>query len=161
MDLCLVRDCEISWLFAGIEIKGKTAVVLGRSKIVGMPMFNLLIWNHATTTLCHSRTENIDEVCRQADILVVAIGKPLFVKGDWIKPGAIVIDCGISYVPGMPNSFVICQVSSGFRQKPVALNECSLNTPHIVVTASCFQQMKPKRVDADWPGMLIMRKRRR
>ena len=66
-----------------------------------MPMFNVLIWNHATTTLCHSRTENIDDVCRQADILVVAIGKPLFVKGDWIKPGTVVIDCGISYIPGM------------------------------------------------------------
>ncbi len=75
-------------------------MVLGRSKIVGMPMFQLLIWNHATVTLCHSRTENIDQVCREADILVVAIGKPLFVKKDWIKPGAVVIDCGISYVPG-------------------------------------------------------------
>ena len=84
----------------GIEIKGKRAVVLGRSKIVGMPMFHLLIWNHATVTLCHSRTENIDAVCREADILVAAIGRPLFVKGDWIKPGAVVIDCGISYIPG-------------------------------------------------------------
>ena len=91
----------LSQIYLGVEIKGKRAVVLGRSKIVGMPMFNILIWNHATTTLCHSRTENIDEVCRQADILVVAIGKPLFVKGSWIKPGAVVIDCGISYIPGM------------------------------------------------------------
>ena len=89
------------FIYPGIEIKGKRAVVLGRSKIVGMPMFNVLIWNHATTTLCHSRTENIDDVCRQADILVVAIGKALFVKGDWIKPGAVVIDCGISYIPGI------------------------------------------------------------
>ena len=75
-------------------------MVLGRSKIVGMPMFHLLIWNHATATLCHSRTENIHAVCKEADILVAAIGSPLFVKGDWIKPGAVVIDCGISYIPG-------------------------------------------------------------
>ncbi len=85
---------------AGVEIKGKRAVVLGRSKIVGMPMFHLLVWNHATVTLCHSRTRNIHAVCREADILVAAIGQPLFVKGDWIKPDAVVIDCGINYIPG-------------------------------------------------------------
>ena len=102
--------------FVGIEVKGKRAVVLGRSKIVGMPMFNLLIWNHATVTLCHSRTQNIDDVCRQADILVVAIGKPLFVKGDWIKPGAVVIDCGISYIPGVFFFFLFCFGSDNWRK---------------------------------------------
>jgi methylenetetrahydrofolate dehydrogenase (NADP+)/methenyltetrahydrofolate cyclohydrolase/formyltetrahydrofolate synthetase len=61
--------------------------VVGRSKIVGSPMAQLLIWNHATVTVCHSKTKNIPEVVRSADIVVVAIGQPLFVKKDWIKPG--------------------------------------------------------------------------
>ncbi len=61
--------------------------MVGRSKIVGSPMAQLLIWNHATVTVCHSKTKNIPEVVRSADIVVVAIGQPLFVKKDWIKPG--------------------------------------------------------------------------
>ncbi|KAH9423511.1 C-1-tetrahydrofolate synthase, cytoplasmic [Dermatophagoides pteronyssinus] len=84
---------------SGVQIEGAQAVVLGRSKIVGSPMAQLLVWNNATVTICHSRTKNLPEVCRNADILVVAIGKPLFVKKDWIKPGAVVIDCGISSIP--------------------------------------------------------------
>lgn len=83
----------------GVSIKGKRAVVLGRSKLVGSPMANLLKIADATVTICHSKTENIDDVCRNADILVVAIGKSKFVQGDWVKPGSVVIDCGInSYV---------------------------------------------------------------
>lgn len=84
---------------SGIEIKGSRAVVLGRSKIVGMPMAQLLIWNHATVTICHSRTKDLPSVVREADILVVAIGRAQMVKGDWIKPGAVVIDCGINSIP--------------------------------------------------------------
>jgi len=84
---------------SGIEIKGKNAVVLGRSKIVGSPMAELLKWQHATVTVCHSRTADIQEHVRRADILVVGIGRPHFVKGDWIKPGAVVIDCGINAIP--------------------------------------------------------------
>lgn len=83
----------------GTPIAGARAVVLGRSQIVGSPMAQLLIWNHATVTVCHSKTKNLPEVCREADILVVAIGQPLFVKKDWVKPGAVVIDCGISAIP--------------------------------------------------------------
>ncbi|RWS26004.1 C-1-tetrahydrofolate synthase: cytoplasmic-like protein [Leptotrombidium deliense] len=84
---------------AGVPIAGARAVVLGRSKIVGSPMVQLLIWNHATVTVVHSKTKNIPEIVREADIVVVAIGKPLFVKKDWLKPGAVVIDCGISAIP--------------------------------------------------------------
>ena len=66
---------------------GSRAVVLGRSKIVGSPMAQLLIWNHATVTIIHSKSQNIPEIVKQADILVTAIGKPNFIKKEWIKPG--------------------------------------------------------------------------
>lgn len=71
-------------------------VVLGRSKIVGSPAAALFMWHHGTTTICHSRTDNLKEHCKRADILVVAIGQDRLVKGDWIKEGAVVIDCGIN-----------------------------------------------------------------
>ena len=80
----------------GVEIKGKEAVVVGRSNIVGKPVAMLLLSNHATVTICHSRTQDLPGVCRRGDILVVAIGKPEFVKGSWIKPGAVVIDVGVN-----------------------------------------------------------------
>jgi len=81
-------------LSTGIEIKGKEAVVLGRSNIVGKPTAILLLQKHATVTICHSRTQDLPQVCRRADILVAAIGKPKMVKADWIKRGAVVIDVG-------------------------------------------------------------------
>lgn len=83
---------------SGIEVAGKMAVVLGRSNIVGMPMAMMLNNANATVTICHSRTPDIASVIRQADILVAAIGKPEYVKGDWIKPGAVVIDVGTNQV---------------------------------------------------------------
>lgn len=79
---------------------GATAVVLGRSRIVGTPMAELLKWHDATVTVCHSRTPNVPEVTRSADIVVVAVGRPEMVRGSWIKPGAVVIDCGINTLPG-------------------------------------------------------------
>lgn len=84
----------------GISIAGKEAVVLGRSRIVGTPCAELLKWNHATVTVCHSKTENLKDVCARADILVVAIGQPEMVKGGWVKKGAVVIDCGINAING-------------------------------------------------------------
>ncbi|QSL65870.1 hypothetical protein MERGE_000149 [Pneumocystis wakefieldiae] len=81
----------------GIELEGKNAVVLGRSNIVGNPMSYLLRNANATVTVCHSRTRNIKEICKQADILVVAIGQPEYIKADCIKPGAVVIDVGINF----------------------------------------------------------------
>lgn len=77
-----------------VEIKGKHAVVIGRSPILGKPMAMMLLARHATVTICHSRTQNLPELCRQADILVAAVGKPEFVKGDWVKEGAVVLDAG-------------------------------------------------------------------
>jgi methylenetetrahydrofolate dehydrogenase (NADP+)/methenyltetrahydrofolate cyclohydrolase len=83
----------------GVKIEGANAVVLGRSNIVGMPAALLLISRNATVTVCHSRTRDLPGVCRQADILIAAIGKVEMVRGDWIKPGAAVIDVGINSVP--------------------------------------------------------------
>ena len=81
------------------SLSGINAVVLGRSNIVGKPMAQLLLAENATVTIAHSRTKNIEEVCRQADILVAAVGRPDMVKADWVKDGAIVIDVGINRVP--------------------------------------------------------------
>lgn len=82
---------------AGVEFKGKHAVIVGRSDIVGKPMAMLLLHRHCTVTITHSRTVDLPGVCRTADILCVAIGRPEMVKGDWIKPGAIVVDFGTTY----------------------------------------------------------------
>jgi methylenetetrahydrofolate dehydrogenase (NADP+)/methenyltetrahydrofolate cyclohydrolase/formyltetrahydrofolate synthetase len=83
----------------GVDITGKRAVVIGRSKIVGTPMELLLIKKHATVTVCHTKTQNMAEVCKQADILVVAAGKAGLVTKEFVKPGAIVIDCGVNSIP--------------------------------------------------------------
>ncbi|XP_048259043.1 C-1-tetrahydrofolate synthase, cytoplasmic-like [Haliotis rufescens] len=96
---CTPRGCLDLIHRSGVEVKGKQAVVLGRSKIVGAPMSDLLLWNHATVTQCHSRTADLKAEVQKADILVVAIGKPELVRGDWIKPGAVVVDCGINSIP--------------------------------------------------------------
>lgn len=84
----------------GVELKGKEAVVVGRSNIVGKPVALLLLAQHATVTVCHSRTQNLPAVCRRADVLVVAVGCAEMVRGDWIKPGAVVIDVGTNRVDG-------------------------------------------------------------
>lgn len=83
-----------------IPIKGKEAVVVGRSIILGKPAALALLERHATVTICHSRTEDLPNVVRRADILVAAIGKAEFIKGDWIKPGAVVVDAGYNRVEG-------------------------------------------------------------
>jgi len=81
-----------------IDIEGKKAVVIGRSNIVGKPISMLLLQKNATVTICHSRTKNLKEVTKEADILIAAIGKPKFVTSDMVKPGAVVIDVGINRV---------------------------------------------------------------
>lgn len=91
----------------GTVIAGKEVCVLGRSRIVGTPCSELLKWNHGTVTVCHSKTENLKDVTVRADVLVVAIGQPELVKGDWIKKGAVVIDCGINAVPGEHFSYFL------------------------------------------------------
>jgi methylenetetrahydrofolate dehydrogenase (NADP+)/methenyltetrahydrofolate cyclohydrolase len=81
------------------DLAGFNAVVVGRSNIVGKPMAQLLIAQSCTVTVAHSRTRDLADVCRSADILVAAVGRPEMVRGDWVKPGAIVIDVGINRVP--------------------------------------------------------------
>jgi len=83
----------------GKDLSGLNAVVVGRSNIVGKPMANLLLAANATVTIAHSRTKDLPAVCRAADILVAAVGRPKMVKGDWVKPGATVIDVGINRIP--------------------------------------------------------------
>ena len=82
----------------GIDVSGKECVIVGRSNIVGKPMGMLLLHSNGTVTICHSRTKNLKEVCKRADILVVAIGKPRFVNSEYVKEGAIVIDVGTNRV---------------------------------------------------------------
>ena len=82
------------------DLSGKNAVVVGRSNIVGTPMAALLLAESCTVTVAHSRTQNLEAVCREADILVAAVGRPEMVSGEWIKPGAVVIDVGINRVDG-------------------------------------------------------------
>ncbi|KGL77367.1 C-1-tetrahydrofolate synthase, cytoplasmic, partial [Tinamus guttatus] len=96
---CTPKGCMELIRQTGVQVAGKRAVVVGRSKIVGAPMHDLLLWNHATVTTCHSKTSTLAEEVAKADILVVAAGKAEMVKGEWIKPGAVVIDCGINHVP--------------------------------------------------------------
>lgn len=96
---CTPLGCIVLMESVGTKIEGARAVVLGRSNIVGLPMSFLLLHRNATITICHSRTQNMPDIIRQADILVAAIGKPRFVKGDWVKPGATVIDVGINEIP--------------------------------------------------------------
>ncbi|MCO5082789.1 MAG: bifunctional methylenetetrahydrofolate dehydrogenase/methenyltetrahydrofolate cyclohydrolase FolD [Rhizobiaceae bacterium] len=83
----------------GKDLSGLNAVVVGRSNIVGKPMANLLLAANCTVTIAHSRTKDLPAVCRGADILVAAVGRPEMIKGDWVKPGATVIDVGINRVP--------------------------------------------------------------
>ena len=84
----------------GVDLTGKHAVVVGRSNIVGKPVAIMLLKENATVTICHSRTVNLPDVCRSADVLVAAVGRPEMIKGDWIKPGAVVIDVGVNRVDG-------------------------------------------------------------
>uniref|UniRef100_A0AAQ5ZFY5 C-1-tetrahydrofolate synthase, cytoplasmic n=1 Tax=Amphiprion ocellaris TaxID=80972 RepID=A0AAQ5ZFY5_AMPOC len=95
---CTPNGCMELIRQTGVSVAGKRAVVIGRSKIVGAPMHDLLLWSHATVTTCHSKTADLAGEVGKADILVVGIGKAEMVKGEWIKKGAVVIDCGINHI---------------------------------------------------------------
>ncbi|MEE9507730.1 MAG: tetrahydrofolate dehydrogenase/cyclohydrolase catalytic domain-containing protein, partial [Anaerolineales bacterium] len=95
---CTPAGCITLLKKAGATIEGAEAVVVGRSNIVGMPAALLLVKENATVTICHSRTRDLPEVCRKADILIAAIGRAEMIRGDWIKPGAYVIDVGTNRV---------------------------------------------------------------
>jgi methylenetetrahydrofolate dehydrogenase (NADP+)/methenyltetrahydrofolate cyclohydrolase len=96
---CTPRGCMRLLAEAGAQLVGARAVVVGRSNIVGKPVAQLLLAAHATVTIAHSRTRDLAAVCREADVLVVAVGKAKMVQGDWIKPGGIVIDVGTNRTP--------------------------------------------------------------
>jgi methylenetetrahydrofolate dehydrogenase (NADP+)/methenyltetrahydrofolate cyclohydrolase len=93
---CTPKGCMRLLQEAGVEVAGKRAVVIGRSNIVGKPIAGLLLAAHATVTLAHSRTADLPALCREADVLVAAVGRARMVQGDWIKPGAAVIDVGMN-----------------------------------------------------------------
>ena len=96
---CTPSGCLMLLKDALGELRGKSAVVVGRSNLMGKPMAQLLLGADCTVTIAHSRTADLAAVCRQADILVAAVGRPEMIRGDWIKPGAAVIDVGINRVP--------------------------------------------------------------
>ena len=93
---CTPLGCMILLEEAGVKLEGAEAVVIGRSNLFGKPMAQLLLAGNATVTICHSRTRDLAEVARRADILIAAVGRPEMVRGDWIKPGATVIDVGMN-----------------------------------------------------------------
>ena len=100
MSPCTPRACMATLEHYGIELEGKHAVVIGRSNVVGKPVANLLLNKNATVTICHSKTKNLAEITRTADIIVAAVGKPCFVTPDMIKEGAVIVDVGINAVDG-------------------------------------------------------------
>jgi len=89
---CTPKGVMVLLKESGVDIRGKSAVVIGRSDIVGSPLSYLLKHQDATVTVCHSKTKDLQKYVKDADIVIAAIGKPLFVKGDWLKPGSVVID---------------------------------------------------------------------
>ena len=95
---CTPYGCLIMLKGLGVELSGKNAVVVGRSNIVGKPMAQLLLKESCTVTIAHSRTKNIEEVCKKADIIVAAVGRPKMIKENWVKKDAIVIDVGINRI---------------------------------------------------------------
>jgi len=96
---CTPKGVMVMLKETGVDLNGKNAVVIGRSDIVGSPVSYLLKHQNATVTVCHSRTQNLKDIVKTADVVIAAIGKAQFVKGDWIKPGAVVIDVGTNFVP--------------------------------------------------------------
>lgn len=141
-NLCIGKDCFISCTPYGImklleeyniDVSGKRAVVIGRSNIVGKPMLQCLLSKNATVTICHSKTNNLAEVVREADIVVAAIGKPNFITGDMIKEGSVVIDVGINrmedgkllgdvnYAEAEPKASYITPVPGGVGPMTIAM----------------------------------------
>jgi len=95
---CTPYGCLIMLKGLGVELSGKNAVVVGRSNIVGKPMAQLLLKESCTVTIAHSKTKDIEDICKKADIIIAAVGRPEMIKGNWIKKDAIVIDVGINRV---------------------------------------------------------------
>jgi len=111
-----------------VHLDGAAAVVIGRSPILGRPMASMLINAHATVTLCHSRTRDLPDIVRRADVLIAAVGRPRFVQGDWIKPGAVVVDAGynegnigdVDFDAALPRVSLITPVPGGVGPMTIA-----------------------------------------
>ncbi len=97
---CTPLGCIILTKTVHASLEGMNAIVIGRSNIVGKPMLHLLLRENCTVTIAHSRSRDLPQLCRQADLVYAAVGRPEMVRGDWIKPGAAVIDVGINRIPG-------------------------------------------------------------
>ncbi len=97
---CTPLACMMLLKEYGVELDGRRALVVGRSNVVGKPMAQLLLRESATVTIAHSHTQNLAEECRRADVLIAAVGRPGYIRGDWVKPGAVVLDVGINRVTG-------------------------------------------------------------
>ena len=113
---CTPLGCIILAQAVHASLAGMDAVVIGRSNIVGKPVTQLLLAENATVTVAHSKTRDLPAVCRRADLLVAAIGRPEMVRGDWIKPGATVIDVGINRVPGSDSGQIEARRRREFRR---------------------------------------------
>lgn len=112
-----------------IDIEGKHAVVVGRSPILGKPMAQMLLQKNATVTICHSRTQNLPAIIAQADILVGAVGRPEFIKADWVKEGAVVVDAG--YHPGGVGDIelsALTEKASAYTPVPGGVGPMTINT---------------------------------
>ncbi|HUG60199.1 MAG TPA: bifunctional methylenetetrahydrofolate dehydrogenase/methenyltetrahydrofolate cyclohydrolase FolD [Methylomirabilota bacterium] len=109
---CTPRGAQILIDTVTPDLSGRTAVVVGRSNIVGKPMAQLLLQRNATVTIAHSRTADLPSVCRTADVLVAAVGRPRMIRGDWIKPGAVVIDVGINRIDEGGKSRIVGDVDT-------------------------------------------------
>jgi methylenetetrahydrofolate dehydrogenase (NADP+) / methenyltetrahydrofolate cyclohydrolase len=135
------------------DLSGLNALVLGRSNIVGKPMAQLLLRENCTVTIAHSRTRNVKELCRQADILVAAIGQPELVRGDWIKPGALVIDVGINRVSSSEMGKTklvgdvafekVCQIARAITPVPGGVGPMTIACLLKNTLASCIRKHSP------------------
>ena len=121
---CTPLGCSILIKKINKDLSGKHAVIIGRSNIVGKPMAALLLGMNATVTICHSRTKDLESVCKDADIVVAAVGIPEMVKSNWIKEGAIIIDVGINRVERDKKRILVGDVDYDD-----CLKKCSLITP--------------------------------
>lgn len=124
-----------------VPLAGKHAVVVGRSPILGKPMAMMLLNANCTVTICHSRTENLPDFIRQADIVVGAVGKPEFIKGDWIKPGAVVVDAG--YHPGGVGDIELSAVidkAAAYTPVPGGVGPMTINT--LILQSVCAAEKK-------------------
>jgi len=101
---CTPQGCVMLMHEVLPNLAGQRALIIGRSNIVGKPLALMLLQENATVTVAHSQTRELPDLCREADILVAAVGRPAFVRGDWIKPGAVVIDVGINRMPPDPET---------------------------------------------------------